>query len=442
MSRSAGKKVLLTTVCQEKGETFDFLYGGFPGFFRFSIPRVISYGLRFIKQNVPEVEILEYPTWKEYVRKLEEGWDVVGFSFYLNEVPEILEMVDVARRKGVPEIWGGNYGALTEAVQPYFDRVFVGYAEGEIARFFGRRVKKLVHPPLVYYFASPLRFLKITRYGVLFTSRGCPYNCSFCQIRVFCPKPHTIPIESIDRVLRYYRDHGFRYVGILDDNFGVFKRHSDEVISLLEEYGLLWIPMVRTDILRENWEDWSERGLAGAIVGIESLDQENLDSIGKGQRVEDVYELIEMVKSSTPSPSMRFHGRHLLGFYVIGFENDTVRSVRENVRKLKELGIIFTQLFILTPAPQTSLWDYLNEKYGIFETDLRKFDGKHLVWNHPHIGPEEMERLLRWGMRELNSRGFLRYFFHWLPDYAFNFREYFTHFCLTNTFDYKRERFL
>jgi hypothetical protein len=54
------------------------------------MPRVNSFGLRFIKQNVPEVEILEYPTWNEYVAKLgERDWDIVGFYFLLNENNEI-----------------------------------------------------------------------------------------------------------------------------------------------------------------------------------------------------------------------------------------------------------------------------------------------------------------------------------------------------------------
>ena len=48
-------------------------------------------GLRFLKQNVPEIEIPELPTVAEYRRTLARGWDVVGISFYLDETPRALE---------------------------------------------------------------------------------------------------------------------------------------------------------------------------------------------------------------------------------------------------------------------------------------------------------------------------------------------------------------
>jgi len=435
-------KVLFTTVYREK--PFDFLDLGSKEPIRFSSPAQISPGLRFLKQNVPELEILEYPTKEEYLRKLEEGWDVVGFSFYGHEIPEILEMADLAREKGVGELWAGNYGALTPGMELYFDRVFRGYAEEEVASFFGRKIKEVVHPPLVYSFTSPFWF-KLNRFGVISTSRGCPFRCNFCQIKLFCPKPYTLPLRSIERVLAYYAEKKIWQVWIFDDTFGVFRQHAEKVISLLEEYGFYWIPMTTIRILLENWEDWTERGMVGAVIGVESLNQENLDFLKKGHSVREVYELAQRVKEKKESgipPELRFHKfPHLLAFYMLGFENETVKGIKESVRKLKELPFLFTQLFVLTPIPGTELWDYIGEKYGIFESDLHKYDGKHLVWNHPHLLPEEVERLVKWGMRELNSWALPRYMLRGLPDYFLHLKWHFTHFALTNTYDYRRERF-
>jgi radical SAM superfamily enzyme YgiQ (UPF0313 family) len=431
-------RVLLTTVYRER--PFDFLDLGSGEPLRFSAPTLISCALRFLKQNVPEVEILEYPTREEYLRRLEEGWDVVGFSFYGHEIPEILEMADLARRKGVGELWAGNYGALTPGMEEYFDRIFRGYAEEEVASFFGRRIREVVHPPLVYGFTSPFR-LWLNRFGILFTSRGCPFRCSFCQIRLFCPKPHTLPLGSIERVLRYYAERGVRQVWIFDDTFGTFRRHADEVISLLERYRLYWVPMTTVSLLLENWEDWSRRGLVGAVVGVESLDPGNLEFLRKGHRPGEVYELARRVRESRPPPHFRFHGYHLLAFYILGFEGDTVEGIKEGLRRLRELPFLFTQLFVLTPIPGTELWEYIGERYGIFESDLHRYDGKHLVWNHPHLSPGEMEALLAWGMRYLNSWALPRYALRGLPDYLLNFGWYFRNFALTNTYDYRRGRF-
>ena len=111
-------RVLLTTVHRDFG-LYDYFRENAPeGFaWRFSMPRRISFGLRFLRQNVPGIEILEYPTRAEYRQALARGWDVVGFSFYLEESNEIARMAEEARAAGAARIWAGNYGALTPEIQ-------------------------------------------------------------------------------------------------------------------------------------------------------------------------------------------------------------------------------------------------------------------------------------------------------------------------------------
>jgi hypothetical protein len=71
---------------------------------RLSARRFISPGLRFIRQNVPGIEILEMPTAGQYRSALARGWDIVGISFYLDETRRALEMAAEARRAGVAEV--------------------------------------------------------------------------------------------------------------------------------------------------------------------------------------------------------------------------------------------------------------------------------------------------------------------------------------------------
>ena len=75
-------RILLTTVHRDSG-LYDYFRENAPENFRwrFQMPRKISFGLRFLRQNVPEVEILEYPTRSEYRQALKRGWDIVGFRF-------------------------------------------------------------------------------------------------------------------------------------------------------------------------------------------------------------------------------------------------------------------------------------------------------------------------------------------------------------------------
>ncbi len=133
-------RVLFSTVYRKGSEPYDYIGSNTRTWFRFYWPRVQSFGLRFLKQNIPELQILEFPTWEEYTKKLQEGWDVVGLSFYLSETYEAMEMAEAAKKAGIAEVWAGNYGALTPEVKGNFDKIFVGYAENQVAPFFSREV--------------------------------------------------------------------------------------------------------------------------------------------------------------------------------------------------------------------------------------------------------------------------------------------------------------
>ncbi len=390
-------RVLLTTVYRRfKSDYYDYFGANTKTKLRLMWPRYISFGLRFLKQNLPEVEILEYPTWHEYLKKLKEGWDVVGFSFYLNETGEIIQMAEEARRQGVKELWAGNYGALTEGLNKYFDKLFFGYAEQTVGEILGKKVETVIHPPLFTPTnLGPFGF-KYKTFGVLFTQRGCAIGCSFCQTPLFCPNPRTIPLASIERVLNDYKRRGVHEVIILDESFGLFKAHTLAVIELLVEYGIIWSAMIRADVLLKHLPDWSKKGLVGAFIGIESLSQHTLDALQKKEKVEIITELVRKTHELKC---------FIIGYYMIGYETDTSNSIRRDLYNLANLRIDLHQLCIITPLPRTPFWYKTDMKYGIFEKDWRKYDTKHLVFNHPHIKPEEMEELLAWGCQHLNSTG-------------------------------------
>ena len=282
---TTNKKILLCSVYKRnKNDIYDYFEANTSNrFFKFSMPRIQSFGLRFIKQNLPEVEIIEFPMWNEYVDKIKEkDWDVVGFSFYLNEISEILEMVKYARENLDCEIWAGNYGGLTEEIKKYFDKIFIGYSEDQIAKELGKNFEydELIHPPLIGYTSSPIG-VKLNCQGYLFTNRGCNHKCDFCQTPAFCKKPYKIPLKSIEKVLKYYRSLGISEVIILDESFGCFKSHAEDVVNLLDKYGFFWFPMLRADYLNKRLDDWVKKGLLGVLIGVENINQEVLDKLSR-----------------------------------------------------------------------------------------------------------------------------------------------------------------
>lgn len=386
---STNPRVLLSTVYRRfRGDYIDAL--GWTGrrFSKASAPLRVSPGLRFIKQNVPEVEILEYPLWQEYVARLREGWDVAGFSFYHNQIGEIRDMIAEARRQGVREIWGGNYGVLDYEIPKLLDRIFTGPAEDEIARVFGYRVhpEDTEHPVMMAHFSygGGVRHLTL---GMLYTAHGCPFSCSFCQTPVFEKCRLTINLESIKRVLAYYRKRGITDIIVLDELFGAYPKLADRVSRLLARHRFRWWAQSRAAIFLKHLDTWYDRGLRLPSVGVESMSQKSLDNVNKRQKIEEV---LEFVRRSRSKPGMQ-----RIGFSMIGYEDMNAEETLEDAMRFKEADFDYSTVCILTPFPQTPLWEELSSKYGIFDRDPRHYRLRHLVWRHPHISPLQMRYLLR-----------------------------------------------
>ena len=75
------RRILISTAWRD-GPLYDYWGSNQPRtLFLLGGKRFISPGLRFIRQNVPGIEILEMPTADEYRRALARGWDIAGISF-------------------------------------------------------------------------------------------------------------------------------------------------------------------------------------------------------------------------------------------------------------------------------------------------------------------------------------------------------------------------
>ncbi|MBN2380401.1 radical SAM protein [candidate division WOR-3 bacterium] len=363
-------------------------YRRFPGDYTTIVnaPRRVCPGLRFIKQNVPEVEILEYPMWRQYVKRLKQGWDVVGFSFYQNELTEIHKMIAEARRQGIKEIWAGNYGALDYSIPPVVDRVFTGPAEDDVARVFGRRVRNedIQHPAMMVHF-SIVPGLRAQTFGLLYTAHGCPYKCSFCQTPVFERERFTINLESIERVLRYYKKLGITYLFPMDELFGIFPKFTDELTRMFARYRFHWWAQSRASIFTRNLDDWYERGLRITAVGVESMFQSSLDGMNKSQNIEEIYEFIR--RSEEKRALFR------IGYFMTGHEGMTAEETLEDALCMRRAGFDTHTVSVMTPFPRTDLWERIAATRGIIDYEPRHYSLQHLVWNHPYITPGQMRYL-------------------------------------------------
>lgn len=191
-------------------------------------------GLNFLKANVPDVEVLEYPTWDQYLKALaSEDWDMVGISFYTWSVPVAIEMAKVAREAGVQDIWGGNYGAITPGLEKYFTKLVRGPGEYALHQYvYGEPLKRLHHPAMLGEssfrgVASPV--------GYLYSKRGCNIGCTFCSTPIFNPKEDPIFLEETYDALDRYREEQVAHVIIYDESFFLRNELAERIIDALAE---------------------------------------------------------------------------------------------------------------------------------------------------------------------------------------------------------------
>ena len=358
-------------------------------------------GLSFLKANVP-CEILEYPTREQFAEALADPPEILGISFYINETELAFEMAAAARRAGVREVWAGNFGAYSPEAEGAFDRIFTGWSESEVSQALGSGIvadEDLRHPEMYVAFGSNI-FPKMIFAGVLFTSRGCPYTCNFCQTPSFYGKAQRVSLEAIDRVLWTYRRRGIRGINILDENFGTFRQHAQEVVDLLHRHKMRWIALTRVDTLLKNFDEWQAKGLFGAHLGVESLNQGSLS--GATKRIQQLDSIRLLRRMSRLNMFVQ-------AFYILGFEEDTAESIRNDITLLRQLDIDVVQVQVLTPYPRTGQRAAIEERYGIHDRNLSRYSSRHLVWNHPHLRPEDLRELQAWANSQLvSSRRVLR----------------------------------
>lgn len=348
-------------------------------------------GLKFLKANVPDVEILEYPTWHEYLTALKsEKWDMVGISFYTWSTPVAIEMAIAAKEAGIKEIWGGNYGVLSPGLGAHFTRLVVGAGEHVLHQYvYGKPLMRVYHPPM--FGVSSFRGVA-SDVGYLYSKRGCNVGCTFCSTPVFNPKENAIVMEDMYDALDAYAEKKVAHVIIYDESFFLNNDLANMVVGELAKRSLPWICLTRADLIRGRIGELTDRCMDGAIIGIESYKDKNLADVHKR---DDVYKVRETIREL-----VRYE-RRALGTFMIGFAEDSAEDMIFDVQQLADEGLFACQLTLLTPFHGTKLFKQM--EYLINEHDLSKFDLYHLVWKHPKLNNDEIRDVLAYAERLVNN---------------------------------------
>jgi radical SAM superfamily enzyme YgiQ (UPF0313 family) len=219
------------------------------------------------------------------------------------------------------------------------------------------------------------------------TSRGCPFNCSFCSVTgMFGKKYRYRSTENILRELRQYDDRK-NILFFCDDNFTDNKKRAKELLRAMikERFKFKWSTQARTDIAKdpELIELMKAAGCMTLFIGFESVDPESLKVMKKGQTVDHI---------KTAIKEIRRHGINIHGMFVYGFDTDTEETVQETIRFARRSGITSAQFLILTPLPGAEIYRQYKDEGRIIFKDWGLFDTHHVVFRPQKIGLVELQR--------------------------------------------------
>ncbi len=218
-------------------------------------------------------------------------------------------------------------------------------------------------------------------------TRGCPFNCTFCSVTPSFGK--VCRHRSIDNVIDELKTNKLESQNIIffyDDNLVGNKPYLKDLLQAILDNDIkihAWHSQMRADVA-EDTELLELMQATNCIVGtfgFESINPDSLKTMKKDQDVDLIKHCIQ---------TMHDYEMAVNGFFVFGFESDTVETVRETVKFAQENLIDAAGFMPLTPFPGTALFDEMNNKDVIFSKYWELFDVQHVMYYPEKMTPYEL----------------------------------------------------
>lgn len=200
--------------------------------------------------------------------------------------------------------------------------------------------------------------------GTIVSSRGCPYNCIFCDHSIFNRKwrGHS-PERVVNEMKRLVYEYGVREIDFEDDLFVFDKKRVLEICKLIKKEGLKvkWQCTARANLMDEELiKEMASAGCWLISIGVESGSQRVLNLIRKGITIEQVKKTVTLAHKYKIKPR---------GFFMINHPSETKEEMEASMKLALRLPFYTIIVCITTPYPKTELWN-LAKKYGTFKEDM------------------------------------------------------------------------
>ncbi|MDD1706103.1 MAG: B12-binding domain-containing radical SAM protein [Methanoregulaceae archaeon] len=253
-------------------------------------------------------------------------------------------------------------------------------------------------PPLHLYRPNSQCYRKLPA-TTMITSRGCPYNCIFCDHSVFGRKYRAFSAEYVVNEMQHLVEkYGIREIWIVDDTFTLNKKRVMDISDLIIGRGIKvsWSCLGRVNTVSpELLHKMKEAGCWMIAYGIETGNQEVMDFLRKGITIGEVRQAIAWTRDA---------GLLAKGYFMIGHPTDTLETIDETISFAKELQLDYALFTITSPLPNTDLFEICRTIGKVDYSDLSRFSAWNAVYEPPGLTKEQIEGKFREAYRSFYLR--------------------------------------
>ncbi len=224
-----------------------------------------------------------------------------------------------------------------------------------------------IHPAITNTPVPMWSLIKMNQYSSmnLQYSRGCPFNCEFCDITFLDGRnPRTKDREQVLKEMDSLYGSGWRGdLFFVDDNFiGNKNKLKEEILPAIinwmqkkkHPFNLFTEVSVNLADDEELMQLMVQAGFSKVFVGIESPNEASLSECDKKQNTRR--DLITTVKT------LQNHGFEVMGGFIVGFDNDTPAIFKSQINFIQKSGIVTAMVGLLNAPQGTRLYQRLKRE--------------------------------------------------------------------------------
>jgi hopanoid biosynthesis associated radical SAM protein HpnJ len=226
-------------------------------------------------------------------------------------------------------------------------------------------------------------------YVSVYTGRGCPAQCIFClwpqtigghRYRTRSPDNVAAEMAHAKKLFPQVKEFFFD-----DDTFTVNQPRAREIAKRLKPLGITWSCSSRANLSHETLKVMKDCGLRVLMVGYESGNQEILNRIKKGIKIEEAKQFTRNCHEL---------GITIHGTFILGLPGETSETIEQTICYAQELDVFSVQVSLAAPYPGTELYEMARQN-GWFgrndKTDLVEQDGfQQSALEYPGLSKEEI----------------------------------------------------